>query len=200
VQLVATLHLHDPCDLPRARDALSAAGFCSDEAIMAAIDNEAESRAGAAPIVTAAEAHASGLFSPFVNGYAASSPLPPSVVAYSHGMLAHAHAGSSASEHSVACDFSELSVSAAAVPVRAAHPERPDRLRAAGDVARNSAANDSLRRALDVAQLPCWLSAGCGPHSSVYRHAKLRMLRCSQPHLFQSPKFMRAPRAGVACC
>jgi hypothetical protein len=135
VQLVATLHLNDPHDLPRARAVLDAVGFSSDDAILAAVDNGPERCVEAAPIVSAAEANSSGLFSPFVKGYAASSSLlPPSVIAYSHGMLAHAHSGSSASEETAALDFSDLSVNAVAVPLRAAHPERPDRLRAAGDI------------------------------------------------------------------
>lgn len=136
VQLVATLHLHDPCDLQRARDALAAAGFHSDADIMAAIDNGPEISAHPVPIITAAEARASELFSPSVKSSAASgsSQPPASVVAYSHGMLAHAHVADSVSQDAAALDLSDLSVSAAVAPVRAAHPERPDRLRAAGYV------------------------------------------------------------------
>jgi hypothetical protein len=131
VQLVASVHLHDPRGLQRARDYLSAAGFDNSDDIIAAVDREAESVHDASPILTAAEAQTSGLFSPFVKGYAA---VLPSVIGYSHGMLAHAHSSSSISrgEETAVDDLSDLSLSAAAAPVRAAHPERPDRLRAAG--------------------------------------------------------------------
>jgi hypothetical protein len=134
VQLVATLHFNDPQDLQRARDLLSSAGFNSDDAIFAAVDNAPERSPDAAPILTAHEAEESGLFSPFVKGYAASTMLPPSAIAYSHGMLDHAHSSSSSCEETLADDFRDISLTAAAAPVRAVHPERPDRLRAAGDI------------------------------------------------------------------
>jgi hypothetical protein len=137
VQLVATLHFNDPHDLQQAHDFLSRAGFDSDDAIIAAVDSEHGSP-DATPILTAHEAEEWGLFSPFVKGYAASTLLPPSVIAYSHGMLDHAHSSSSCCEEPVTTDFSGMGLTAAAAPVRTAHPERPDRLRAAGDISRDA--------------------------------------------------------------
>lgn len=135
VQLIATIHLGDPHDLQRARHYLSAAGFDSDGDVIAVVDNEAAHHPHAAPIITADEAHSSGFFSPFVQGYAAQTLLPLPVIAYSHDMLAHAHSASSSSssDEAVCNDMSVLNLSHAAAPVRAAHPERPDRLRAAGE-------------------------------------------------------------------
>ena len=140
---MASLHLRDARALQAARDFLAAAGFSSSEDIAAAVDGEVDRGLDAAPILTAAEAQSSGHFSPFVKGYAAATLIAPSVIGYSHSMLAHAHtdSGSSQGEEAAADDLSDLSLSVAAAPVRAVHPERPDRLRAAGKVCRYPDAN-----------------------------------------------------------
>jgi hypothetical protein len=146
VQLVASAHFNDPLDLHRARIFISNAGFDTDDDIMAAVDGEDEPFRYTGQLVASAAPEFSSLSST-KGGLADSLPLP-CVISYSHGMLAHADSGVSCSDMAAevaAADLSDLSLSAVSAPVRAVHPERPDRLRAAGMLPITAAIQQSPR-------------------------------------------------------
>ncbi len=147
VQLVASAHFNDPLDLHRARVFISKAGFDTDDDIMAAVDLEDEPFRYTGQLVASAATEFSSLSS-IKGGLAESLPLP-CVISYSHGMLAHADSGgvscSDTAAEVAAADLSDLSFSAVSAPVRAVHPERPDRLRAAGMLPITAAIQQSPR-------------------------------------------------------
>jgi hypothetical protein len=130
-QLVATIHMRDPQNLQLAREFLSAAGFHCDEDVMAIVERGIEPGSICSDDVPCVTAPSSDFLSQLAHDHAAACHLPPSAMAYSHGMLAHFSARDSNNQVNLE-NFSEFNLSAAA-PIRAAHPERPDRLRAAGE-------------------------------------------------------------------